>query len=138
MQGTIVKVVNASHVFITPDGSAYDVFGHRSQFVDQGISFDDLAGRRCEFDVIKSPKGMTADNVRLLDGDKGREHGVIDNVKEEFAFIRADGQVGERIFVHRSEFLGNWPPAPGTRVAFTIGLDKLLRKRAFAVRREVP
>jgi cold shock protein len=51
--------------FLTQDGGGEDVFVHHSAI--QGSGFKTLAeGAKVQFDVDRSPKGLQAQNVRVL------------------------------------------------------------------------
>jgi CspA family cold shock protein len=51
--------------FITPDGGGKDVFCH--QTVIQSTGFRSLTeGQKVEFDVKQGPKGLQAENVRVI------------------------------------------------------------------------
>ena len=51
--------------FVTQDGGGEDVFCHQSAI--QATGFRSLTeGQRVEFDVKKGPKGLQAENVRVI------------------------------------------------------------------------
>ena len=51
--------------FITPDGGGEDVFCHHTAISAEG--FRTLAeGQKVEFDVTRGPKGLQAQNVKVL------------------------------------------------------------------------
>ena len=63
----IVKWFNDSKGFgfVTQDGGGEDVFCHQSAI--QATGFRSLTeGQKVEFDVKKGPKGLQADNVRVI------------------------------------------------------------------------
>ncbi len=63
----IVKWFNDSKGFgfVTQDGGGEDVFCHQSAI--QATGFRSLSeGQKVEFDVKKGPKGLQAENVRVI------------------------------------------------------------------------
>jgi cold shock protein len=51
--------------FVTPDGGGKDVFCHQTAI--QASGFRSLVeGQRVEFDIKEGPKGLQAENVRLI------------------------------------------------------------------------
>ena len=63
----IVKWFNDSKGFgfVTQDGGGEDVFCHQSAI--QATGFRSLTeGQKVEFDVKKGPKGLQAENVRVI------------------------------------------------------------------------
>ena len=51
--------------FISPDGGGPDVFCHQSAI--QATGFRSVAeGQKVEFDVKQGPKGLQADNVKVV------------------------------------------------------------------------
>ncbi|MDX9893694.1 MAG: cold shock domain-containing protein [Patescibacteria group bacterium] len=62
MQGTIKKLTDKNFGFISQEGGK-DLFFHASSL--DGVDFSDLReGDTVEFDVIDSPKGPAAQNVK--------------------------------------------------------------------------
>ena len=133
MEGTIVRIIRDRGFCFILDDTGRDVLAHTSEFVERG-SIVDLTGARVEFTRIESPKGWQAQAVRILDSDKGREHGSIYSAKPDFGFI--DSDVGQRVFYHKTAIAGDWKPEPGIRVTFTTGIQSDGRTRALAVRQE--
>jgi CspA family cold shock protein len=52
--------------FIAPDEGGKDVFVHRSNVPDLGWDDELREGETVEFDVEKTPKGLSAQNVRRM------------------------------------------------------------------------
>jgi cold shock CspA family protein len=137
MEGTIIRV-NSNYCFIADDsGGDPDIFTHRSYFTNPPASFGDLPGTRVEFSIVHVPRGREARDVKILEGDKGREHGRVARLNTDFGFIESDRPGEPDIFFHSSEIVGGWIPERGLRVAYTPGRDVRNNKpRALAVRVE--
>jgi CspA family cold shock protein len=52
--------------FIAPDEGGKDVFVHRSNVPDLGWDDELQEGETVEFDIEKTPKGLSAQNVRRM------------------------------------------------------------------------
>ena len=131
--GTVIRANKKGFAFVLDD-SGRQLFVHRNAFVDQSFSLADTPGRRVEFSAVRTPKGWKAEDVRIVEGDKGREHGFIEKLCREFGFIRMDS--GDQIYFHSMELV-DCKFAEGERVTLSIGLEGDGRRRALAVRREV-
>ncbi len=131
--GTVIRANSKGFAFILDD-SGRQLFVHRNAFVDQSFSLTDTPGRRVAFSPVRTPKGWKAEDVSIVDGDKGREHGFIETVCREFGFIRMD--IGDQIYFHSMEIV-DCDIVVGERVTLTIGLQDNGKTRALAVRREV-
>lgn len=64
MNGTIKTKTDRGFGFISREGEAKDLFFHSNDLV--GVTFDELQeGANVTFDVVDSPKGQAAKNVKL-------------------------------------------------------------------------
>lgn len=65
-EGTIKRLTNRGFGFISYEGAEKDLFFHSSAL--QGIKFSDLEeGDAVSFEVVESPKGLNATNVKKVD-----------------------------------------------------------------------
>ncbi len=64
MNGTIKTKTDRGFGFISREGEAKDLFFHSNDLV--GVTFDELQeGANVTFDVVDTPKGQSAKNVKL-------------------------------------------------------------------------
>jgi cold shock CspA family protein len=139
MQGVIINASDRGFCFCLPDDGSPHVFASKRQFANpQEFSVPGIVGCRIEFSTRNTPKGMEGVDVVIVERDDGRhrDHGVIENgTNPDFMWIRAD--TGESFFAHKSNCFGiDLPAETGTRVVFTIGVDKRKRTCALAVKAE--
>ncbi len=132
--GTIVRACQ-TYCFIVDDATGAEIFTHAHEFIGPPAAFRGIVGSRVQFNLIRTPHGLQAQDVQIVDGDAGRERGVIRDVVSKYGFIKPDN--GGSLFFHVSEIVGDWPIMRGTRVTYTIGIDERIGKtRALAVRKE--
>jgi cold shock CspA family protein len=71
MQGSIVKYFSRRGFgFITPEGSSDEIFFHVSNYPEQVMP---EIGKNVEFDVIETPKGKEAKDIKVLGGESEDE-----------------------------------------------------------------
>ena len=63
MTGTIKKLTDKNFGFIALDEGGNDLFFHANNLVE--VEFEELQeGDKVEFDVVDTPKGQAAENIR--------------------------------------------------------------------------